>query len=107
MTLINSGHQVATSWTDVYEVPTGQTARITQIQAAGIAADTDSSGVLNLRWQDATNGANYNLIVGLIVPRGTAISCVTGELILETGDKLQAQADDADTVTLTLGAELI
>ena len=107
MALVNKGYTATTSWAALFTVPDGQTARVTQVQAAGVVSEGTDAATLDLRWKDTSGATTHALITGLLVPRGTAISCVTGELILEEEDQLEAKASASNAIELTFGAELI
>ena len=107
MALVNKGYTATTAWAAVYAVPDGQTARVTQVQAAGVVNEGTDAATLDLRWLNASADTRHILITGLLVPRGSAISCVTGELILEEADQLEVKASASNAVELTFGAELI
>lgn len=97
----NARGAVGTTYATVYTCPAGTTAVVVAAQAANIHA-TDPAQA-SLQWLDssASNTAT-RLVETLTVPNKAATGLLSGPIVLEAGDALQAKAGAASTLELSV-----
>lgn len=103
MTLKNDRLDLTNSWVTVYTVPSAKTARVIHCQVCG---KRDPSAPLSLRWRDSSaSNATVDLVEEMPIPDHAAVAPIDGELVLETGDSLQAKSDGSNRLTLSLSVD--
>lgn len=89
----------------VYTVPAGKTAVVLLAQVANVEAT--QVGV-SVRWTDASNaGAVTHLVDEVQVPAAAALSVLSGKLVLEAGDTLQAAQEGSPASALQLTVSVL
>lgn len=99
-TFKNAKQICTVSLTDVYTCPAATAAVVLLIQASNV---TNRADVLTLVWTDSSNGnAVTHLCSQTPIPAQQATGCLTGKLVLETGDKLRAQSGIHQAIELSV-----
>jgi hypothetical protein len=81
---------VTTSAADVYTCPANRVAIVLNCQVANVSAGTEE---LDIWWTDASAGAAVTRLgKNIQIPNKASFSAVVGKLVLESGDKIRAQA---------------
>lgn len=89
-----------TGFQTAYTVPAGKTAVVIHAQIVNVEASTVGA---SLRWTDASNaGAVTYLTDEIQVPAASAVNPLTGKLVLEAGDTLEAGQEGTPTSALQL-----
>lgn len=91
--------KVTTVETDMYQAPVGYTTVLLNAQASNVTA---SAGTVTLKIVDTSGAITNALVYDLPLPGNDATNCITGKVVLETGDKLRAYANANNTIELTL-----
>ena len=97
----NAKLAMTTSLADVYTCPSATEAIILGIQIANV--DGSVAADATVAWTDSSDSdtATY-LIKSATVEAGQAIPALTDKIVLEAGDKIQAQASAASDLVCTV-----
>lgn len=99
-TYVNARAVLGTSAGDVYECPASTKAIVLLVQ---VANTTSSSATATVQWTDSSNSAAVTrLLTGTPVPANQSMSALSGKLVLEAGDKIQALGGTADALELSV-----
>lgn len=90
-------YEVTETLQDVYETPLGVTAIVLMAQVANISSSPVDVTVAHTAGLSATE-----LIKDFTVAGNDAVSAVTGKLVIESGNKVQASATEAGSLKITL-----
>ena len=97
----NDELDMTTSLSDVYTCPGSTEAVVLMCQVANI--DGTNSADATVAWTDSSNSDKVTYLVKeTAVSAGTAISAMLGNLALEAGDKIQAQASANSDLQITI-----
>jgi len=89
----------------VYTVPAGKRAIIIMAQVANVEASQVGASV---RWTDASAGGAVTYLTDeLQVPAASAINPLTGKLVLEAGDTLEAGQEGTPTSALQMTVSVL
>ena len=97
----NAKQICTTSLTDLYTCPNNVASVVLLLQATNVTNRADS---LTVNWIDSTNSAVTSLTFQLPVPANQSVGCLTGKLVLEAGDKIQAQCGTHQALHLSFSA---
>ena len=101
LTYKNARQAVGTSYTTVYTCPSATTAIVQNAQAANV--DGTTSYDVSAQWLDSSaSNAATRLVELVAVPAKAAMNVISGPVVLETGDVIQAKASTASKIELTL-----
>ncbi len=101
ITYKNARAAVGTSYTTIYTCPSATTALVVAAQFANIHAT--NIGQASLQWLDSSaSNAATRLVPATPVDIQSALGGLVGPLTLEAGDALQAKADAASTLELSV-----
>ena len=101
LTYKNARQAVGTSYTTVYTCPSATTAVVVVAQMTNVHATASANA--SLQWLDSSNSnAATRLVNALPIPVNTAASLITGPLVLEAGDALQALASATSSLELSV-----
>jgi len=95
------GLTLTTSSTDLYTCPSATTAYVKLLQASNVTAGSVSADV-NINFFDSSASLTESLARSVAVLPKESISCLTGILILEPGDKIQGSASANSSVDVVL-----
>jgi hypothetical protein len=97
-TFKNIRYAVTTSMADVYTVPSATTAIVIGCQAANVdgVANADLTLVVDV------GGTDTHLVRTVVVPADASLAPIAGKLVLETGHKLQAEANANGDIELVV-----
>ena len=97
---VNARAVLGTTAADVYECPASTKAIVLLAQVSNTTA---SSATATVQWTDSSNSAVVTrLITATPVPANQSMSAISGKLVLEAGDKIQALGGTALAIELTL-----
>ena len=97
------GLSLTTNSADLYTCPSATTAYVKLLQASNVTATSVSADV-NINFFDSSASLTESLARNVAVLPKESISCLTGILILEAGDKVQcfASANSSIDVIMSL-----
>ena len=97
---VNARAVLGTSAVDVYECPANTKAIVLLAQVSNTTA---SSATATVQWTDSSNSAAVTrLLTGTTVPANQSMSALSGKLVLEPGDKIQALGGTASAIELSV-----
>ena len=97
---VNARAVLGTSAVDVYECPANTKAIVLLAQ---VSNTTSASATATVQWTDSSNSAAVTrLLTGTPVPANQSMSAVSGKLVLEAGDKIQALGGTASAIELSV-----
>ena len=101
-TFKNAELDLTTTATDVYTCPVSTTAIVMMLQVSNTTTSDDAN--VTVQWLDSSNADKVTrLALDYLLEAKQAFSpLVSGKLVLEAGDKLQALADVVSRAELTL-----
>lgn len=83
----------------IYTCPSATTAVVILCQAANEAATVEP---VTVQWRDSSAATTYILANAVQVPVNAALNCISGKLVLEAGDYIEALSDAANQIELSL-----
>ena len=96
----NARAVLSTTAADVYTCPASTTAIVLLAQ---IANTTSATAAATVQWTDGSNSAAVTrLMTGTPVPANQGMSALSGKLVLEAGDKIQAYGGTASAIELSV-----
>ena len=95
------GLSLTTNSADLYTCPSATTAYVKFLQASNVTAGSVSADV-NVNFYDSSAVLTESLARSVAVLPKESISCLTGILILEAGDKIQCFASANSSVDIVL-----
>lgn len=96
----NFGLDVTDSASAAYTCPAETTAIVIHLQAANI--DGTMAADVTVTWTDASGSDEPTTLLHTVpIPAGSALNCLAGKLVLEAGDKIMAEASDANAIFLS------
>lgn len=99
-TYVNARAVLGTSAVDVYECPANTKAIVLLAQVSNTTAIAATATV---QWTDSSNSvAVTRLLTGTPVPANQSMSAMSGKLVLEAGDKIQALGGTASAIELSV-----
>lgn len=93
------GRALTNTAATVYTCPSATTAVIILCQAAN---ETSTVEPVTVQWRDSSAATTYILANAVQVPVNASLSCVSGKLVLEAGDYIEAFSDASNQIELTL-----
>lgn len=97
---VNARAVLGTSAVDVYECPASTKAIVLLAQ---VSNTTSSAATATVQWTDSSNSAAVTrLLTATPVPANQSMSALSGKLVLEAGDKIQALGGTADAIELSV-----
>ena len=96
----NARAVLSTTAADVYTCPADTTAIVLLAQVANV---TSSNVTATVQWTDASNSnAMTRLMTGPPLPANQGMSALSGKLVLEAGDKIQAYGGTVGAIELSV-----
>ena len=94
-----------TGFSTAYTVPVGKTAVVLLAQVANVESSQVGGSV---RWTDASAGGAVTYLVDEVqVPAAAALSVLSGKLVLEEGDTLEAGQEGTPELALELTVSVL
>ena len=99
---VNARAVLGTSAADVYECPASTKAIVLLAQ---VSNTTTANVAATVQWTDSSNSAAVTrLLTGTLVPANQSMSALSGKLVLEPGDKIQALGGTASAIEISVSA---
>ena len=97
---VNARAVLGTSAVDVYECPANTKAIVLLAQVSNTTA---ASATATVQWTDSSNSAAVTrLLTGTAVPANQSMSALSGKLVMEAGDKIQALGGTASAIEISV-----
>ena len=99
-TYVNARAVLGTSAVDVYECPASTKAIVLLAQ---VANTTSSSAAATVQWTDSSNSAAVTRLLAVTpIPANQGRGALSGKLVLEAGDKIQALGGTASAIEISV-----